>query len=870
MANRSHSILAGSAIKTMGLGDLDKYMDWLIDQGSVSGDISVATAFRSVPYIYRCTMLRSQALSAMPLVLERNGTELDPDEPDTKAMTTMLRDALYLAEAGLCLTGAAYFHKQANPAGYLKALQWFSKSTITIEDYEDKGGLRGFTRIVKTIDKFYKPDQLLYFWRVNPLGELGPGPCEADLALTEAGVQKNTFDWASAFFRRGAIPAVILGVEGNPPTEELERLENWWKGLLQGVKRAWEAVAVRASVKPVVVGAPVKDLAMPELDEITRRHICTAFGIHLSMIEEAANYATKKEDRVSFYEDTIIPEGEMMAQTVNKQLLAPMGVTLRFTPQQMDIMQEDESNKSQALANLRQSGLDLLTALEVLGYDLTKEQWQRVKDEEERKRKQAEALQVAAAAAPDKDEEKPGGMNKLPNEQDMNPEMQRSGKAADPFEPRSLLADLRLWRDKSRKRGKLADFESDAIPTGVKAAVTMLGLDAFDALKAVDDALFDAEEAALKREIEKVLAAQLGIAVAAVAAGQAWSAEAFAKAMQDAIDDVLVRIVLKSALRHAVTVGIDFDPAVINQAAWEWARRWTYPLVSGLTNTTRGVVQDAIAKYVATPGMTQGDLRKLLEPAFGDMRAQMIARTEVTRAFARGTAEYQAQLAAMGIDMERVWLTRNDEAVCPICGPLHDKPQEDWPAELQDGPPAHVNCRCGDGLRMRRERKGAEKGNPYHDERGRFASGGASGGYAGSAYFTDSQQAGRAEYSGSISVDRNQYNPMDKAGQRTLLAHEVAHQMVEDKILRDDWDGAERALTVREMNGRRLFVGGETRIGEAIVSATAAHWLDIWPASWPSAARDWLRSAIEQTGYGDTQARRDIERLWGELRDQAK
>lgn len=691
MATRSHSVLAGSAIKTMGLGDLDKYMDWLIDQGSVSGDISASTAFRAVPYVYRCTILRAQALSAMPFVIEQNGKELEEWDGET-----MLRNALFLAEAGLCLTGEAYFHKQANPAGFLKALQWFASSTITIESDDQKGGLLGFTRRIKTVEKFYKPQELLYFWRVNPLGELGPGPCEADVALTEAGVQKNTFDWASAFFRRGAIPAVILGVEGNPSSEELQRLENWWKGLLQGVKRAWEAVAVRASVKPTVVGAPVKDLAMPELDEITRRHICTAFGIHLSMIEEAANFATKKEDRLSFYEDTIIPEGDRLAQAVNAQLLGP-NLRLIFKPEEMSIMQEDETERSQALANLRQSGLDLLTALEVLGYDLSDEQWARVKDEEERKRKQAETLQAAAAPEKDDDKEEPGGMTKLPSEQAMNPEMSRQPK------PKSIIDDLRLWRDKAKKRGHMVDFESDAIPAGMAEAVKTLGLAAFDALKQVDEGMFAAEEAALRREIERVLAAQLQIAAAAIAAGATWDSVAFAKAVQDAVDDMLVRIVLGQALREAVTIGIDFDPAVINTAAWAWAREYTYGLVNGLTETTQKVVADAVAKFVATPGMTMGDLRSLLEPGFGPVRAQMIGVTETTRAFARGTLEYRDQLRAMGMDMEAVWHTSGDEKVCPICGPLSGQPEDVWQDEFPDGPPAHVNCRCTLGVRMRRK-----------------------------------------------------------------------------------------------------------------------------------------------------------------------
>lgn len=39
-----------------------------------------------------------------------------------------------------------------------------------------------------------------------------------------------------------------------------------------------------------------------------------------------------------------------------------------------------------------------------------------------------------------------------------------------------------------------------------------------------------------------------------------------------------------------------------------------------------------------------------------------------------------------------VWMTQEDMLVCPICGPLHKQPKENW-GEFE-GPPAHYMCRC--------------------------------------------------------------------------------------------------------------------------------------------------------------------------------
>lgn len=40
------------------------------------------------------------------------------------------------------------------------------------------------------------------------------------------------------------------------------------------------------------------------------------------------------------------------------------------------------------------------------------------------------------------------------------------------------------------------------------------------------------------------------------------------------------------------------------------------------------------------------------------------------------------------------WSTRQDERVCPICGPLDGQPMKVWRRYFPDGPPAHDNCRC--------------------------------------------------------------------------------------------------------------------------------------------------------------------------------
>ena len=135
-------------------------------------------------------------------------------------------------------------------------------------------------------------------------------------------------------------------------------------------------------------------------------------------------------------------------------------------------------------------------------------------------------------------------------------------------------------------------------------------------------------------------------------------------------------------------LGVDWG--LVNESAVDWARRHTYDLVTGLTDTSRRTLQKLIPGYFENQ-WTQGQLRDYLTPTFGSMRAEMIARTEVTNAASEGEQETARLLAEQGIVMQPVWQTRNDEIVqeCPICWPRHNQP-------INDGeyPAAHPRCRC--------------------------------------------------------------------------------------------------------------------------------------------------------------------------------
>lgn len=240
-----------------------------------------------------------------------------------------------------------------------------------------------------------------------------------------------------------------------------------------------------------------------------------------------------------------------------------------------------------------------------------------------------------------------------------------------PDRPEGLFAELGRWRDKAAKRGKLTLFNSDIIPdwlnAEIVAAQAAVGPEAaFSFLKQVPLSVRMKAEKEIRRKIEKILAKYRNRAAEAVRGGDPFDYTGMADELRAAVLPELRSLVVDNALRLSVETGISFDPAIINQEALRWAREFSTEWSQGLTNTTRSQISEAVSAFVQTPGMTIGDVRSLIEPAFGPVRADMIASTEVTRAYSQATNRTQALLRKEAPDLvtTRVNNTMQDELVC--------------------------------------------------------------------------------------------------------------------------------------------------------------------------------------------------------------
>jgi len=144
----------------------------------------------------------------------------------------------------------------------------------------------------------------------------------------------------------------------------------------------------------------------------------------------------------------------------------------------------------------------------------------------------------------------------------------------------------------------------------------------------------------------------------------------------------------------------------IEAAAGEWAAKKTKQIVKDFRAKTLEILQKAKLKQ------DRLDQAALLALVLNPMRAKTLASTQVTSAASAGELtqikKFKQQPPKIEVDpvtgvmtkgptttTETYWRTRNDSAVCSICGPLNNKPEDVWGQVYPDGPgSAHPNCRC--------------------------------------------------------------------------------------------------------------------------------------------------------------------------------
>ena len=351
---------------------------WVDNLGKADKVSEGADAYSLVPLVFRALRIRCNALSAMPFKLMQGKVEKKWDE----VFISPLKDLLWKTEAALLLNGAAYWLAMDKGAKRLGA-QWLNPFTMTVKA-EQKETPEGTYQVEMSFiqkinglqDKSFAREQITYFKEFGIKDDVQPGVSAARVALGDAKLMQFMVLFSSVFFEGGAMPVTVLGVDQSAPDAEVAKLTAFFRKVAMGIKNAFNIIPIKGMNGAVTVTKLTPDLNTLALDENRNQsiqNIAWAFEIPETMLTDAANYATANSQRRSFYEETVNPRADMVAETITKQFL-PKGWTLVACPEEMSIFQTDESERAESLNQLVAAGVPLELAMDILGYTLDDEQ----------------------------------------------------------------------------------------------------------------------------------------------------------------------------------------------------------------------------------------------------------------------------------------------------------------------------------------------------------------------------------------------------------------------------------------------------------------------------------------------------------------
>jgi Phage Mu protein F like protein len=154
-----------------------------------------------------------------------------------------------------------------------------------------------------------------------------------------------------------------------------------------------------------------------------------------------------------------------------------------------------------------------------------------------------------------------------------------------------------------------------------------------------------------------------------------------------------------------------------NPRAVAWLQQHAAARVVGIQNTTRDGIRKIMVQ-AAEEGWSYARAQREIRQHFAGFggpsplghianRAELVAVTELAEGYGQAQREVGRYLARAGVEMEKAWLTAEDERVCPEC---EANAADDW-IELEAGfsasgalrEPEHPGCRCAVVYRRARE-----------------------------------------------------------------------------------------------------------------------------------------------------------------------
>lgn len=326
----------------------------------------IVELYEGVPYLYAAVERRAKAMAALPFVWETPTGE-DVENPSLPFDPMTLPPLFDTIEAHLTLYGRAYLFNRNARQWKIEALL---PTTIT-EHYDTQLGLTHYTRTVNGTQQRIPLESLVRIVLPCRTNEVGWGKPPAYAAARAASNMNDAAALQAAAYAQGVISPTFITVDGAPPQDEIDKLQNWLTRRVQGVTNAFRAIAMRTGLTVHQLQTiDFNQLALTDLTDKQREDVLAAMGVPLSLVQSnAANYATAQQDWINLYDLTILPDARIIESALNTQMLRAQKVRIRFNEDELEVYRAAQAEAVKArVVDLVGRVITVDEAREELGY----------------------------------------------------------------------------------------------------------------------------------------------------------------------------------------------------------------------------------------------------------------------------------------------------------------------------------------------------------------------------------------------------------------------------------------------------------------------------------------------------------------------
>lgn len=334
--------------------------DWFENGDARVRKFILGKAYSRNAWVYSCVRAIGNSIAGIPLlfvrpddtVIEDRNEEpysllLKPSTVFDPAGASLIRDTVMLQE----LRGFAFWALEVKNKRVVGITLKRPETIVPVVKDEELLGWKEIDPTSRTQKRVYLPDEIIVFKEFSPDDkQMATAPLEASRLDLEQDF--NMSAWNAAFFQSGAKKDIKIEVE--KPMNRAQRRQ-FLKEITEsrrGTEDAHGYLLLTGGAKGDVMDTGVTELAFKESRHLTREAICAAFGVPPAVVGifRYANYANAREQRKIFWEQTLIPKMNQMADIIQMYFLDKWfgGYSCMWDYRQIKAFKTDVTEQAQA------------------------------------------------------------------------------------------------------------------------------------------------------------------------------------------------------------------------------------------------------------------------------------------------------------------------------------------------------------------------------------------------------------------------------------------------------------------------------------------------------------------------------------------